>query len=96
MSSFNYEFDFYTWDKDIICAEYISKKMTESAIKTALQYAIENNGMKIIHECDSRSSINTEDFNELYDTMIVVYKDIKNDAVKKKYFNCFKFCFSKK
>jgi hypothetical protein len=96
MSSFNYEFDFYTWEKDKICAEYISKKMTESAIKTALKYAIENNGMKIIHECDSCSSINAEELNEIHDTMIAVYKDIKNNTGKKQYFNCFKFCFPKK
>ena len=96
MSSFNYELDYYTWEKDIICAEYISKNMTESAIKTALKYAIENNGMKIIHECDSRSSINTEDFNELNETMIVVYKDKKKNTDKNKFFNCFKFCFPKK
>jgi len=106
MSSFNYEFDFYTWDKDIICAEYISKNMTQSAIKAAIKYAIENNDYENYPDSDSHASNNTEDFNEIHDTYnyknidnyIKTYKN--NDAdkknTKKKYFNWIKCCFSKK
>jgi len=106
MSSFNYEFDFYTWDKDIICAEYISKNMSQSAIKNAIKYAIENNDYENYPDSDSYASNNTEDFNEIHDTCkhgtdkkndtCKHDTDIKHDNGKKKYFNCFNFIFSRK
>lgn len=67
MSSFNYEFDFYTWDKDIKCAEYISNNMTQAQIKAAIKYAIENNDFSNYPDSDSHASVNTEDLNENHD-----------------------------
>lgn len=103
MSSFNYEFDFYTWDKDIKFAEYISKNMSQSAIKAAIKYAIENNDYENYPDSDSYASNNTEDFNEVhdtynYDSYINTYKNNEPDkkCIKKKYFNWIKCCFSKK
>lgn len=89
MSSFNYEFDFYTWDKDIKSAEYISKNMTQSAIKAAIKYAIENNNYENYPDSDSDVSNNTDDFNEIHETY-------KKNTGKYNILNCFKFCFSKK
>jgi hypothetical protein len=109
MSSFNYEFDFYTWEKDIICAEYISKNMTQSAIKAAIKYAIENNDYENYPDSDSYASNTTEDFNEIHDTYnydTYNYNNNYNDnyknnitskkCIKKKYFNWINCCFSKK
>jgi hypothetical protein len=100
MSSFNYEFDFYTWDKDIICAEYISKNMTKTAIKAAIKYAIENNDCENYPDSDSHASNTTEELNEIHDTYIHD-DDYKNNitskkCIKKKYFNWINCCFSKK
>ena len=89
MSSFNYEFDFYTWGKDIICAEYISNNMSQSAIKAAIKDAIENKKYDNYPDSDSYASNNTEDFNEIHETT-------KKNTIKKKYFNCFNFIFSPK
>jgi hypothetical protein len=96
MSSFNYEFDYYTWDKHIICAEYISNNMTQSVIKAAIKYAIENNDYENYPDSDSYASVNTEDFNEIHGPDKKNDTGKKNDTVKKRKLNCFNFCFSKK
>jgi len=101
MSSFNYEYDFYTWEKDIICGEYISNNMSQYAIKAAIKYAIENNDYEKYPDSDSHASNNTEDFNEIHYTYNTYDKnndtDKTNDKIiKKKYFNWINCCFSKK
>lgn len=69
--------------------------MTQSAIKAAIKYAIENNDYENYPDSDSHASNNTEDFNKIHGTDKKNDTDKKNNDKKRK-LNCFNFCFSKK
>lgn len=81
MSSYNYEFDFYTWEKDIQCADIISKNMAQTSIKDALKNAIQIAIETEIHKHDSPTNSNKSfDFTALKDAIqLSIHKNVDVD-----------------
>lgn len=86
----NYETDWNTWDENLKYAEYISTNMTQSMIKSAIKYAVENNNYENYPDSDSHASVDTEELNEIHYNIDEKKKKIEK---KKKFFDCFKCCF---